>query len=69
MTDNLAENTRLISVTNLAKLRNRDYAFTKRLFEENSDKYYAADKMNNDELVASLKNYILGDEILSLIHI
>lgn len=63
VTDNLAENTRLISVTNLAKLRNRDYAFTKRLFEENSDKYYAADKMNNDELVASLKDYILGDEI------
>lgn len=63
VTDNLAENTRLIPVTDFSKMRNRDYAFSKRLFEENSDKYFAADKMNSDELIGSLKDYILGDEI------
>ncbi|MFR7836099.1 MAG: hypothetical protein ACLU31_05755, partial [Ezakiella sp.] len=62
-TDNLAENTRLITVTDFSKLRNRDYAFAKRLFEENSDKYFEADKMNSEELIGSLKDYILGDEI------
>ena len=61
--DNLAENTRLISVTDFSKMRNRDYAFSKRLFEENSDKYFEADKMNSEELIGSLKDYILGDEI------
>ena len=60
--DSLAENTRLITVSNFSNLKNRDYAFAKRVFEENSDKYYAADKMNNDELVSSVKDYILGDE-------
>ena len=63
VTDNLAENTRLITVTDFSKLRNRDYAFAKRLFEENSDRYFAANKMNGDELLGSLKDYILGDEI------
>ena len=62
-TDNLAENTRLITVTDFSKLRNRDYAFAKRLFEKNSDRYFAANKMNGDELLGLLKDYILGDEI------
>ena len=61
--DNLAENTRLVSVTDFSKMRNRDYRFSKRLFEENSDKYFEADKMNSEELIGSLKDYILGDEI------
>ena len=60
--DLLAENTRLITVSNFSNLKNRDYAFAKRVFEENSDKYYAADRMNNDELVSSVRDYILGDE-------
>ena len=60
--DSLAENTRLITVSNFSNLKNRDYAFAKRVFEENSDKYYAADRMNNDELVSSVRDYILGDE-------
>ncbi len=60
--DSLAENTRLITVSNFSNLKNRDYAFAKRVFEENSDKYYAADKMNSDELVSSVRDYILGDE-------
>ena len=60
--DSLAENTRLITVSNFSNLKNRDYAFAKRVFEENSDKYYAADRMNNDELVCSVRDYILGDE-------
>ena len=60
--DSLAENTRLITVSNFSNLNNRDYAFAKRVFEENSDKYYAADKMNSEELVSSVRDYILGDE-------
>ncbi|PVY89201.1 von Willebrand factor type A domain-containing protein [Ezakiella coagulans] len=60
--DLLAENTRLITVSNFSNLNNRDYAFAKRVFEENSDKYYAADKMNSEELVSSVRDYILGDE-------
>nr|WP_311445467.1 VWA domain-containing protein [Ezakiella coagulans] len=60
--DSLAENTRLITVSNFSNLKNRDYAFAKRVFEENSDKYYAADKMNSEELVSSVRDYILGDE-------
>ena len=61
--DSLDENTRLITVSNFSNLKNRDYAFAKRVFEENSDKYFEADKMNSEELVDSLKDYILGDEI------
>ena len=60
--DSLADNTRLITVSNFSNLNNRDYAFAKRVFEENSDKYYAADKMNSEELVSSVRDYILGDE-------
>ncbi len=60
--DLLADNTRLITVSNFSNLNNRDYAFAKRVFEENSDKYYAADKMNSEELVSSVRDYILGDE-------
>ena len=61
--DDLKENTRLVAVTDFSKMRNRDYSFSKGLFEENSDKYFAADKMNSEELVNSLKDYILGNEI------
>ena len=60
--DSLGDNTRLITVSNFSNLNNRDYAFAKRVFEENSDKYYAADKMNSEELVSSVRDYILGDE-------
>ena len=60
--DSLADNTRLITVSNFSNLNNRDYAFAKRVFEENSDKYYAADKMNSEELVSSVRDYILGHE-------
>ena len=60
--DLLAENTRLITVSNFSNLKNRDYAFAKRVFEENSDKYFEADRMNSEELVSSVRDYILGDE-------
>lgn len=60
-TDSIYENSRLISVTNFSRLRSRDAAFSKKVFEETSDKYFSADKMTNKELVSSLKDYILGD--------
>lgn len=61
--DNLAENTRLITVSNLSALKNRDYGFAKRVFEENSDRYFESEKMNEIELVDSMKEFILGDEV------
>ena len=60
-TDEISENTRLVSVTNFSRLRSRDAAFSKKVFEETSNKYYSADKMTNEELVSSLKDYILED--------
>ena len=61
--DSLAENTRLITVSNLSALKNRDYGFAKRVFEENSDRYFESEKMNEIELVDSMKEFILGDEV------
>ena len=61
--DSLAKNTRLITVSNLSALKNRDYGFAKRVFEENSDRYFESEKMNEIELVDSMKEFILGDEV------
>ena len=61
--ENLAENTRLITVSNLSHLNNKDYGFAKRVYEESADKYYESEKMNENSLVTSLKDFIFGDEI------
>ena len=61
--ENLAENTRLITVSNLSRLNNKDYGFAKRVYEESADKYYESEKMNENSLVTSLKDFIFGDEI------
>ena len=59
----LSRNTRLITVSDFSKLNNKDYSFATRIFKENSDRYYSADQITNDELVDSLKCYILDDEV------
>ena len=59
----LSRNTRLITVSDFSNLNNKDYSFATRVFEESSDKYYSTDKITNDELVDSLKCYILDDEV------
>ena len=61
--ENLAENTRLITVSNLSRLNNKDYGFAKRVYEESADKYYESEKMNENSLVTSLKDFIFDDEI------
>lgn len=60
--DSLGENVRISTVANFNKLNNKDYYFSKRLFNDTSNKFYEAS--NNDERKEAfdkLREDILGD--------